>query len=136
MLYVYINYPTGRISVHQDPDCNRIQVMNKADQRVIHIERSNAESLLGKFEDKEIKFGSNSQHNDAWLQIELGNVILEENLVKNIQDILGRNYAPLSRAKIKMHCLIEITPNSFQSIPQSSRTGVLHNPRSKLPFPT
>ena len=105
MLSVYINYPTGRISVHRDPGCNRIQVMNKADQRVIHIKSSNVEAELKRLSNKELKFAATPDFNDVWIHINLGEVSLEENLVKTIHEILGRFYKPLARANIEKHCI-------------------------------
>ena len=105
MLSVYINYPIGRISVHHNPICNRIQVMDKANQRVIHIDSSNVESELKKLNNKELKFAANPDFNDVWIHINLGEVSLEENLVKTIQKILGQFYKPLARAEIEQHCI-------------------------------
>ena len=104
MLSVYINYPMGRISVHNDPGCNRIQVMNKVDQRMIHIDSSNVESELKKLSNKELKFASNPDFNDVWIHINLTETSLEEKVVKTIHEILGRFYKPLARAEIEKHC--------------------------------
>lgn len=105
MISVYMNYPMGRISVHHDPGCNMIQARNKKDQRVIRIERSNIESELKKLKNKELKFESNRYLNDVWIHINIGEATFEENLVKEIQDILGYFYTRLARAKIECHCL-------------------------------
>lgn len=95
----------GRISVHHDPGCNRIRVMAKINQRVIRINSSNVESELKKLSNKELKFASNRYLNDVWIHIDLGEVSLEDNLVKRIKEILGHFYNPLARAEIEYHCL-------------------------------
>lgn len=119
MLSIYINYPMGRISVHHDPGCNRIRVMAKIDQRVIRINSSNVESELKKLSNKELKFAASRDLNDVWIHINLGEVSLEENLVKRIKEILGHFYNPLARAEIEYHCLDQAHSSksrSFSSI--------------------
>lgn len=95
----------GRISVHHDPGCNRIRVMDKINQRVISINGSNVESELKKLSNKELKFAASRDLNDVWIHIDLGEVSLEENLVNRIKEILGHFYNPLARAEIEYHCL-------------------------------
>ena len=95
----------GRISVHHDPGCNRIKVMDKIDQRVISINSSTVESELKKLSNKELKFAASRDLNDVWIHIDLGEISLEENLVKRINEILGHFYSPLARAEIEYHCL-------------------------------
>ena len=116
MLSVYINYPRGRISVHHGPGCNRIQVMDKGGQRVIHIDNSNLESELNKLRNKELKFASINDLNDVWIHISLVEVSLEEDLVKTIQKILGQFYKRLARAEIENHCLNRVHPSPSKSL--------------------
>ena len=95
----------GRISVHEDPGCNRIRAMDKIGQRIIRIDSLNVKLELEKMRNKELKFASNRYLNDVWIHVNLGEVSLEDNLVKSIKEILGHFYNPLARAEIEYHCL-------------------------------
>jgi hypothetical protein len=52
----------------------------------------------------EIKFAPVAGLNDVWIKIDLGEQRLEEDLVKTIQQKLGRFYGPIARAHIQPHC--------------------------------
>ena len=104
MLTVYFNYPNSRISVHHNPNCSRIQAMQKTDQRTININTDNLKSVLRKLEGKEVQFVSKAELNDLWVFIDLYDKSEEENLLRTIQNILGRFYKPLANADIEIHC--------------------------------
>ena len=84
MLFVYMNSPNQRISVHQDSECNQIQAKQIPNQRVIHIDSTNVESELQKLRNKELTFAATRGLNDVWFYIDLENASLEKNLVKKI----------------------------------------------------
>jgi len=104
MLTAYINYPRSRISVHHNSGCSRIQVMQKSNQRTIHINNKNSESKLNSFRNKEIKFASKAECNDLWVFIDFAESLAEDNCLEKIKDILGGFYKPLADAKIEIHC--------------------------------
>jgi hypothetical protein len=104
MLSVYINYPMGRFSIHLDAGCNRIQMKGKANQRILHIDKSNLEAEINKLAKRNLKFASVAGLNDVWIHIDLGDVSNEKNLAKTIQEILGKSYKRLAHAEIKTHC--------------------------------
>jgi hypothetical protein len=79
-------------------------LQEKANQRVIHIDSSNAEIELDKLANGHLKFGSTADINDAWIFIGLDSVLHEENLAKQIQRILGKFYKRIANAEIKPHC--------------------------------
>jgi hypothetical protein len=104
MLSVYINYPMGKISGHYNPDCAQIRKKNKLGQRIIQIDSESVESGLNKLGRGDLKFASVAGLNDVWIHINLGDVSSEKNLVKTIQEILGKSYKRLAHAEIKTHC--------------------------------
>jgi len=104
MLSAYVNYPRCKISVHKDASCNRIRARDKAKQRVIHIDRSNVDTELSKLAVRNLKFASVAELNDIWIHINLEDISSEESLIRTIQEIIGKSYKRLARAKIVTHC--------------------------------
>lgn len=104
MIYVYLNYPQSKISVHQNPNCRRIRLRKKDEQRVIRIEQENLDSEIGRINRGELKFAPSSRYNDAWIVIELGDLSKEQEITIEIKEILGRFYGPFARASINIHC--------------------------------
>jgi len=130
MISVYINYPKGKISTHFDPDCTYIQRKNKLGQRIVQIDSESVGSGLEKLGRGDLKFASVARLNDVWIHINLGELSLEENLVKKIQEMLGRYYKCLARAEITTHCLNPADPrinshNRTSSPPIISHHSVL-----------
>lgn len=94
----------GKISRHYNPYCAQIQKKKKLDQRIIQIDSGSIESGLNKLGRGYLKFAPVAGLNDVWIHINLGDVSSEENLVRTIQEILGKFYKRLARAEIKTHC--------------------------------
>lgn len=120
MLSLYIDYPMARISKHFDTSCDQIRKKNKMHQRLIQIDATSVESELNKMRRKDLKFASSAGLNDVWIRISLGDISAEDNLVKTIQEILGKYYKPLARAEIKTHCPDPVGPR----IDSEERTGL------------
>ncbi|MCJ7795798.1 MAG: hypothetical protein MUQ56_03390, partial [Thermoleophilia bacterium] len=104
MLSAYFNYPHGKISIHFDPSCTQIQKKDKRGQRIILIDNESVGSWLIRLEQGDLKFGSVAMLNDAWIHIDLDDISKEENLVRTIQEKLGKSCKPIARAEIKTHC--------------------------------
>lgn len=127
MLSAYFNYPHGIISIHFDPGCTQIQKKGKRGQRIIFIDNESIESWLNRLEQGDLKFGSVSMLNDAWIQIDLDDLSKEENLVRTIQETLGKSYKPIARAKIKTHCIIlEGDPTNMKDRTRSTLQSLQH----------
>ena len=104
MLTIYINYPNSHITVHRDRGCNCIQSHQKANQRVVTIDKVNLDSELDKFKTKKHRFASTSRSNDMWLNIDLGDEIRERTAVDRIMEILALHYTPFAGISVDTHC--------------------------------
>ena len=103
-MWVYVNYPNPHFTFHSDPTCQKIQMHNKEDQRVLEVNTQNLGATLTKIITWEIKFAAEKTTNDLWLSIELDSRKQEEGLVYVIQALLGQRYKPLANAPIVYHC--------------------------------
>ena len=104
MIFVYINYPTKRLSIHKDSSCRRIRQHNKSNQRRLQIDSNNSSKMLATFENNQHRFAAEPGLNDMWLEIDLANEAEELALVNTIRKMLSLAYAPFESASIKEHC--------------------------------
>jgi len=104
MLSVYLNYPTGRVSAHGDPNCGRIRPMDKPDQRICRINVGTISSELQKFKVRQHSFQSTKDFNDMWLQIDFHDLEFELAVADFIRRLLARHYKPFSNAHLEIHC--------------------------------
>jgi hypothetical protein len=104
MLTIYINYPNSYITVHRNRCCNCIQSHQKANQRVVTIDKANLDSELDKFKTKKYRFASTSQNNDMWVHVDLGDEIHERAAVEGIRELLAQHYTPFADISVDTHC--------------------------------
>ena len=104
MLYVYLNYPNSRITMHRKADCKQISKMKKEDQRMILINIENKSLEVSKFVNCQYKFASKKSLNDMWLEIDLDDPQSEENFVMQLKDLLSNHYKPFKNLKLNEHC--------------------------------
>lgn len=123
--------------MHYDSECNHIRKNNKVRQRIIRIADESVESELSKMRGGDLKFASVAGLNDVWILINLGDASREENLVKTIQEILGKYYKPLARAEIKTHCLNPEGPRTdskdFAAFPQKASQNPVVRVKEAIP---
>jgi hypothetical protein len=101
---VYINYPNPHFMIHEDPDCNLIQMHRRPEQRVLNANLNNIGDFLLQFINNQIPFRAQSGFNDVWLEINLNNCERERAIVIVVQMLIGRTYRPLAAAPIEQHC--------------------------------
>lgn len=103
-MWVYINYPNPKFSIHKDPGCSIVRMHEKEEQRVVRIDQNTLPSVLERFRNQRYKFMSQAEYNDMWLEFELASEEDEIKAVKEIKKFLGSKYLPLSRAELIHHC--------------------------------
>ena len=104
MLKVYFDYPNARVSVHHDPNCSRIQVMHKLDQRQCRIDIASISAELQKFRSKEYRFASKPALNDMWLEVDFQDEEFEMAVLSHIRRLLGQHYKSFSDSSLEIHC--------------------------------
>ncbi len=93
----YINYPDPHITLHFDDNCSEIQKRRKPDQRVVAITDSTVREVLMDFINDKYRFGSDSEINDLWLDINVDNQKYGEALVIVIHAVIRQKYTRLNR---------------------------------------
>jgi hypothetical protein len=104
MIHVYINYPNPHFTVHNDPQCPRIQQGRKKQQRHLKISRENFERVFIQLRNKDFRFAATPEFNDMWISIDLKSSGKEIPLVNEIKRVLARHYKPFIKAPISEHC--------------------------------
>ena len=59
---------------------------------------------LDRFASREHRFGSQTEINDMWLEVDLGNLTFEKALVEYVRVLLAGHYKPFRRIKVDEHC--------------------------------
>jgi hypothetical protein len=77
---------------------------HKVNQRRIKIDVNNISSELNNFIKKIYTFGSTPNDNDMWLEVDLGDLIFELNLLEHIRKIIAKHYTPFNGINIQTHC--------------------------------
>lgn len=103
MLMVYLNSPNSRISAHRSPNCSRIQVMQKPNQRHCRIDATSISTELAKFANKQYRFQSTADLNDLWLEIDFGDEDFERAVLSYVLRLLGRHYS-FAKGRVRPHC--------------------------------
>jgi hypothetical protein len=104
MLMVYLNYPMSRVSVHHDPNCSTIRVMNKPNQRICRINARSISAELENFKQKRYRFQATAELNDMWLEIDFTDEEFEMDVLRRIHRLLGQHYKPFRDCRIEVHC--------------------------------
>lgn len=104
MLRIYVNYPNPRVTVHADPSCGYVRMMDKPQQRVVRIDPSTISVEIQRFIGKQYTFASQPDSNDMWLEIDFNDREFEEAVLWYVHRCLGRHYKPLRDSQIKTHC--------------------------------
>jgi len=103
-MWVYINYPNSKFTIHRDPHCPAIRMREKENQRIINIESGNVNSILHDFRNQRFKFQSKAELNDMWVEINLNSEAEELDTIKQIKQSLGSIYKPFRQADLTYHC--------------------------------
>ena len=102
-MWVYINRPEPKFSIHCRSDCGEIKKTKKVNQRQITIDDQSLRGILKDFLDDKYRFSSTSANNDMWINVNLRSYEHSKSLVYILQAILGSKYQPLADAPIKEH---------------------------------
>lgn len=103
-MWVYVNYPNPRFTLHRDPSCQLIQMHGKPDQRVRGVTMHSLNHFLSELLEQRMRFAAESGFNDLWLEVQLDTPDQEIGLVHVAQALLGGSYRPLASAPVKLHC--------------------------------
>lgn len=95
---VYINYPNPAFSIRHEQSAKSRMRHPESVTRLFQINPQTASEVLTLFIDGEVNFASTSDINDCWLEVDFGDMEFELAVVKFIQTVLGRRYAPLRDA--------------------------------------
>ena len=104
MLTGYLNYPNKQVTAHHDTACGEIHKMHKPDQRSARIDPSTFSLEIQQFTQDAIRFGSNPDINDMWLEIDFGDWGFELAVFDFIHRLLGRRYKPFHDTVRIQHC--------------------------------
>ena len=104
MIYVYLDYPNRRATVHCDLNCQHIRQAHKQGQRTAKINLARISDELGKFADKQYTFASNPSQNDIWLEIEFKDVDFEMGVAAYILRLAGKHYKRFRNLALKTDC--------------------------------
>jgi hypothetical protein len=100
-VWVYINYPVSRITIHTDSNCPFVQnaKLNARRIKMVHSIKE-AHNLL-----ETVRFAANRDFNDLWLELDFGNREQKIKFAENeIKEILSKRYTPFGRATVNTHC--------------------------------
>lgn len=104
MINVYLNYPNAIATIHQTRDCPRIHQHHSESQRQLRINAGSLQESLKLFVDGAFPFRSEQSTNDAWLEIDLGDLEFEIAVLKFILRKLGKRYAAFDGLNPDFHC--------------------------------
>ena len=104
MLQAYINYPEPHLTTHADSTCSQISKMAKPGQRKVRLDASTLSRELQKFAARVYRFGSNSQVNDMWLEIDFGDEEFERAVSEYVLRLVTTHYRRFRGAPIRRHC--------------------------------
>ena len=104
MAYVYYNYPNSRVSIHSQPFCRFIQMMNKQEQRKCRIDAFTISAEFQKLINKRYLFQSKAELNDIWIEIDFENKDFEISVANYVLHILSQHYKPFAKSKLEIHC--------------------------------
>jgi hypothetical protein len=104
MIYMYLNYPNSRVSIHQDTDSEHIRAQMKPDQRVSRINKANISQELQSFVGGHYQFASTAEVNDMWVEIDFQDRDFELAVAAYVHRLLGKRHKPFARASISIHC--------------------------------
>jgi hypothetical protein len=104
MIWVYINYPNRRITIHGSPACGAVMRHGKPHQRVVRIGPGNLDEELERFIAGRHRFASGADVNDMWLAVGLGDEARELEVMERIRRLLGELYTPLATVVPQEHC--------------------------------
>lgn len=100
-MWVYINRPNARYTIHGDASCTFIHLKRTPERRVRTVTTKNLDQFLMELIQRRLDFTSNI---DLWLQISLDSPEQELGLVYVVQALIGQRYRPLSAAPVTIHC--------------------------------
>ena len=106
-MWVYINYPEPKFSIHHSSSCKFIppnKNKKKENQRRITVNKQNLRDVLKDFRNDKYPFSSTSSKNDMWIDINLVSPQENEEFFYKIREILEKKYGYLTKAKVKVHC--------------------------------
>lgn len=96
MLFVYVNYPNPRISVHSDPACGHVYHHQKDDNRIVKLNITSLSTELSHFVANDYLFSATAELNDMWLEIDCQDQILELAIVGFVRTQLAKHYKPFN----------------------------------------
>ena len=104
MITVYLDYPTSRISIHEDRDCVWVHKALTGPTRRVRLTEDTLPEQLAAFRDRQHRFRGTAQQSSLWLDIDLGDRELERDIIRYVQRLLARHYTPFAKATISTHC--------------------------------
>jgi hypothetical protein len=104
MINVYLNYPNSTATIHQTSDCPRIHAHHSPNQRLLKLNIETFEHIIRDFIEGNFTFRAEAELNDAWLEIDFGDLAFEIAIVHYIIFLLGRQYAPFDKLNPELHC--------------------------------
>jgi len=104
MLAAYLNYPEHNVTLHCDLSCPEIQKRGKERQRKCQVNRATASREMERFASGEHRFGSTSDVNDMWVEVDFDDPEFEKAVVRHICRLLGKRYSWFQQAEPAIHC--------------------------------
>ncbi len=104
MVYIYLNYPNPRATLHSDLNCGFVPKPPSKGQRWIRVTPATFEQELAKFRDHEYVFRSEAKFNDMWLEVDFGDKEFERAVGDYLLRVLSTQYTPFSRVVVREHC--------------------------------
>jgi len=102
MLRAYFNYPNPHITLHSDTTSKEFQKQNKQNQRLSRITLQSFSTELSRLNG--LKFGSNADENDLWLEIDFGDRRFEIEIYGYVRRLLGGQYSVFTNCQEIPHC--------------------------------
>jgi hypothetical protein len=96
VLVANINYPTARLKFHRDKNCSWTRGRRNRGRRLIEINEANREAQVSTL--LEQVFGAAQGVNQMWLEVDLQDPRLEEQVPDEIRTRLARRYQRLAKA--------------------------------------
>jgi hypothetical protein len=92
MIAVYYNYPNSGFTIHEGMNYEEARVQLKPKPRVDSVTLENITEIVEKVKSQDLKFASNRDLNDLWLEIDFGDVVFEKAFAEFVLRILGKRY--------------------------------------------
>jgi hypothetical protein len=104
LIYLYMNYPNHRATIHGNAKCRSIRAARKDKPRISQINSLTLPLELRKFRNKEYSFSTDVRENDIWLEIDLQDKDIEVAVAKRLLQLAGRHYSPFRDLSLRVHC--------------------------------